>query len=169
MTIETLEYNGKKYPKFQEEGFASQFAIPFAKHVCKGKGVDIGAGCREWSFPGSYPIDLNLYLDHHALDLPMRNYDYIFSSHLLEHLETPWTVLDYWYTCLKTGGVLFLYLPDVTSNNANPYHLPWNNKKHKNIIEPAHVYKYMTQNGYENVFLSGTDLNSSFMIFGEKK
>ena len=40
--IETIEFQRKWYPKFQTEGNASQFAIPFAKHVCKGYGYDIG-------------------------------------------------------------------------------------------------------------------------------
>ena len=57
--IETIEYNGIKYPKFQSIGNASQFAIPFASHVCKGVGYDIGCMKKEWSLPGSIPIDLS--------------------------------------------------------------------------------------------------------------
>ena len=34
--IETVAYKKHFYPKFQTEGNASQFAIPFALHVCKG-------------------------------------------------------------------------------------------------------------------------------------
>lgn len=40
--METIEFNGKIYPKFQSEGFASQFAFPYAKKVCKGVGFDVG-------------------------------------------------------------------------------------------------------------------------------
>ena len=40
--METIEFNNKIYPHFQSEGHASQFAIPYAKHVCKGIGFDIG-------------------------------------------------------------------------------------------------------------------------------
>ena len=35
--IETIEFRGEEYPSFQTEGNASQFAIPFAKHVCHGR------------------------------------------------------------------------------------------------------------------------------------
>lgn len=166
--IETISYKGKEYPKFQTEGFASQFAIPYAKHVCRGKGVDVGCGKIEWCFPGATPIDFSIGYEFHARNLPYLDYDYVFSSHLLEHLTEPWEALDHWYDCLKSGGVLFLYLPDVTSINGNEYHLPWNNKKHKSIIEPEHIHQYMIDKGFKKIFRSETDLNASFMIFGEK-
>lgn len=169
MKIETISFGNKVFPKFQSEGYAAQFAIPYAKHVCKGKGVDVGCGKVEWAFPGATPVDFTVGWEFHAHNLPYLDYDYIFSSHLLEHLNNPWDALDHWYDCLKVGGVLFLYLPDVTTKYGNDYHLPWNNKKHKTIIEPHHIQKYMIDKGYENIFLSQTDLNSSFMIFGEKK
>ena len=40
--IKTIEYKDTLYPEFQTQGNASQFAIPFSKHVCKGFGYDIG-------------------------------------------------------------------------------------------------------------------------------
>ena len=51
--IDYIEYKGDKYPSFQTIGNASQFAIPFAKHFCKGFGYDIGCMKKEWSYPGS--------------------------------------------------------------------------------------------------------------------
>ena len=50
--IEKIEYKGIKYPKFQSEGYASQFVIPFAKKVCKGIGVDVGCNRLEWMYAG---------------------------------------------------------------------------------------------------------------------
>ena len=90
MSVELIEYKGKSYPKFQSEGFASQFAIPYAKHVCKGVGVDVGCGKKEWAFPGATPVDFTVGYEFHAHNLPYLEYDYIFSSHLLEHLTLPW-------------------------------------------------------------------------------
>ena len=49
---ETIMHDGNHYPLFQAQGNASQFAIPFAKHLCKGEGLDIGCMKKEWSFPG---------------------------------------------------------------------------------------------------------------------
>jgi predicted SAM-dependent methyltransferase len=162
--IETIEFKGKVYPKFQSVGHASQFAIPFAKHICKGTGVDIGCMKEEWSFPGSIPVDLSFDNGLHALNLPQNELDYIFSSHCLEHILDWVSVMDYWYENLKTGGVLFLYLPDYSQE----YWKPWNNRKHFNIFTPEIVYDYMKDKGYKNIFKSGIDLNNAFMIFGEK-
>lgn len=162
--IEVIKYNDITYPKFQAEGNAAQFAIPYAKQVCKGKGVDIGCGKVEWSFPGSKPIDFTLGFEYHAFNLPDMDYDYIFSSHLLEHLEKWVEAISYWTDCLKKGGVLFLYLPDYSQE----YWRPWNNPKHKSVIQPSVIYDYMKHLKYTNIFLSERDLNNSFMIFGEK-
>lgn len=162
--IETIEFKGKIYPKFQSIGHASQFAIPFAKHVCKGKGVDIGCMKEEWAFPGSIPVDLSFNNGFHALNLPQNELDYIFSSHCLEHILDWVSVMDYWFENLKEGGVLFLYLPDYSQE----YWKPWNNRKHFNIFTPEIIYDYMKDRGYKNIFKSGIDLNNAFMIFGEK-
>jgi hypothetical protein len=162
--VEIIEFKNKKYPYFQSIGNASQFAIPFAKHICSGKGYDIGCMKNEWAFPGSIPIDLNFDDDYHAKNLPENNVDYIFSSHCLEHILDWVSVMDYWYDTIKDGGVLFLYLPDYSQE----YWRPWNNRKHFNILTPKIVEDYMLDKGYKNIFVSGIDLNNSFIIFGQK-
>ena len=162
--IETITYQNVKYPKFQSIGNASQFAIPYAKHICKGEGYDIGCMKKEWSFPGSTPIDISFNDGFHASNLPKKNVDYIFSSHCLEHIIDWVDVMDYWYESLKIGGSLFLYLPDYSQE----YWRPWNNRKHKNIFTPEILRDYMTHKGYKNIFVSGIDLNNAFMVIGEK-
>ena len=161
--IDLIEFNGKKYPKFQSEGNASQFVIPFAKHICKGNGVDVGCNRIEWSFPGSFPVD-PVINEYNALNFPQENLDYIFSSHCLEHLNDWVSVMDYWYDKLKQGGTIFIYLPDYSQE----YWRPWNNRKHLNIFTPEIIYDYMENKGYKNIFKSGVDLNNSFIIIGEK-
>ena len=161
--IDLIEFNGKKYPKFQSEGNASQFVIPFAKHICKGNGVDVGCNRIEWSFPGSFPVDPAIN-EYNALNFPQENLDYIFSSHCLEHLNDWVSVMDYWYDKLKQGGTIFIYLPDYSQE----YWRPWNNRKHLNIFTPEIIYDYMENKGYKNIFKSGVDLNNSFIIIGEK-
>jgi SAM-dependent methyltransferase len=164
--INIIEFKSKNYPKFQTEGNAAQFAIPYAKHVCKGKGVDVGCNRIEWSFPESIPVDPNINSQYDALNFPLEAYDldYIFSSHCLEHLYDWVKVLDYWTFKLKSGGTLFLYLPDYSQE----YWRPWNNKKHLNIFTPEIIVDYMNDNGYKNVFKSGVDLNNAFIVMGEK-
>lgn len=161
--IETIEYKSKIYPKFQGEGYASQFALPFAKHVCKGFGVDVGCMKEAWAFPGAKTVDPDLD-GYTALDFPYDNLDYIFSSHCLEHVYDWVAVLDYWTSKLNKGGTLFLYLPDYSQE----YWRPWNNRKHLNIFTPEIIADYMADRGYINIFKSGVDLNNAFMVMGEK-
>jgi hypothetical protein len=36
--MDLIEFELEKYPSFQAKGNASQFAIPYAMHYCKGDG-----------------------------------------------------------------------------------------------------------------------------------
>lgn len=176
--IKTIQFAGNPYPEFQTNGFAARFAFPFAKEVCQGTGYDIGCCKPEWALPGSIPIDKNLPGGYSALDLPTEHgeVDYIFSSHCLEHIPDWTRVLDYWYTVLKPGGTLFLYLPDYSQE----YWRPWNNTKHVNILSPEYLRDYLNNHKWSdnkkaaespkwiNVFVSGVDLYNSFMVMAEK-
>lgn len=160
-----INFNNKLYPEFQAQGNASQFAIPFARHLCAGTGYDIGCNRIEWSFPGSIPIDPVISADFDAYNLPTQKVDYIYSSHCLEHLTDWVAALDYWTECIKSKRILFLYLPHYSQE----YWRPWNNKKHKHIFTPEILRDYLLNSGYENIFYSERDLNDSFMIVGQKK
>ncbi|NDG31643.1 hypothetical protein EB118_16440 [bacterium] len=59
MSIEFINFGPWRYPKFQAEGFSSQFCWSFAQRFCKGDGFDIGCGRPEWCLPGAQGIDLN--------------------------------------------------------------------------------------------------------------
>ena len=161
--IKTIQYKECRYPLFQTEGNAAQFAIPFAKHVCSGIGIDVGCNRLEWSFPGSLPVD-PVINDYDALNFPYENLDYIFSSHCLEHLYDWVSVLDYWTSKLKAGGVLFLYLPDYSQE----YWKPWNNRKHLNIFSPTIIKDYLQDRNYTTIYTSQVDLNNAFMVMAEK-
>lgn len=161
--MEIINYKNKQYPAFQAKGNAAQFAIPYAKHICKGYGVDIGCMKEEWAFPGAEIVEPQLN-NYHALNFPYTDLDYIFSSHCLEHIHNWVDVMDYWYSKLKKGGILFLYLPDYSQE----YWRPWNNRKHVNIFSATIIEDYMIDRGYDNIFKSGVDLNNAFMITGCK-
>ena len=165
MGIETIKFNGTDYPLFQAEGNASQFAIPFAKHFCKGTGVDVGF-CKEgWKFPGAIGADLQDNTnDYHAHLLP-RNLDYIYSSHCLEHLNDWVSTIGYWASILKPGGVLFLYLP----HRDQEYWLPWNNRKHLHVLDAEVIKGCMERFGFKSILSSKRDFNHSFIIVGEKE
>lgn len=160
--IETIEFKNKIYPKFQSVGFAAQFAIPYARHVCVGTGYDIGCNRLEWALPGAIPIDLTFGTN--ALDLPETLVDFIFSSHCLEHLPHWVEALDHWTSRLKRGGVLFLYLP----HRSQEYWKPWNNRKHVHVFDQEMINSYLFDTGYTKIYVGGTDLNNAFMAMAEK-
>lgn len=194
MGINRIEYKGDIYPAFQAEGFASKFAFPFAKQVCKGNGADVGCMKPSWAYRSreriaiedtqdgcpynlayeddvyfkTYLVDPSLSSGKfHALNFPEEaiNLDFVFSSHCLEHVDRWVDVLDYWLSKIKSGGTLFLYLPDFSQK----YWRGWNNRKHVNMFTPEIISAYFDDNNlisYHKV--SGIDLNNSFMLIAEK-
>lgn len=162
--MEIVDYLGNKYPLFQTKGNASQFAIPFALHFCKGIGYDIGFCKEEWKLPGAIGIDICLNNGFHANNLPENNVDYIFSSHCLEHVDDWVSTLELWLSKLNDNGILFLYLPDFSQK----YWRPWHNKKHKHCFTPNIIETFLKDKNMKNIFVSGIDLNNSFMIVCEK-
>ena len=158
-----IEHDNNKYPAFQAEGNAAQFALPFASHLCKGEGVDIGCNREEWKLPGAHPVDpvMNGY---NANNFPYKDLDYIFSSHCLEHLDDWVGTMDYWTSKLKEGGVMFLYLPHYSQT----YWRPWNNRKHVNILQPEYLADYFDARGYDTHWTTGPDLNNAFYAVGIK-
>lgn len=205
--IKTIEFKEEVYPRFQAEGFASKFAFPFAKEVCKGLGVDVGCSKIEWSYNQkgsiysienksyrlvdtggvyadletfddyktyfsimgkdylSFPIDPSIN-EYHATYFPneCENLDYIFSSHCLEHISDYVETLLYWKSKLKDKGVLFLYLPSSTQR----YWLPQHNRKHLHAFTPNIIKECLEDLGFNNIFVSGIDLNNSFCAMCNK-
>lgn len=163
--MEFVTFDNTNYPKFQSEGNASQFAIPFAKHFCKGYGYDIGFCKDEWKLPGAIGIDISLGNGYNANVLPNDVLvDYIYSSHCLEHVDNWVETLELWITRLKPNGILFLYLPDFSQK----YWRPWNNRKHKHCFTSNILYEFFEDKGMKNILCSGVDLNNSFIIICEK-
>ena len=169
MSIKTIIHDNTRYPAFQAEGNAMQFAIPFARKVCNGYGCDVGCNRKEWAYVDgngvpALPVDLAFPDEYNALNLPPGSFDYIISSHMLEHVENWVSVLSYWQERLKKGGALFLYLPHYSQS----YWRPWSNTKHVHILEPHVLREYLRYTGWENIFVSEQDLNNSFMVMANK-
>lgn len=167
--MRTIEFKGHIYPHLQSEGFAAQFAFPFAQKVCKGVGIDVGCKKKEWCLPNAAPVDLEL-TGTNADNLPIENgtLDFIFSSHMLEHYEGSWVkVLKHWHSKLNLGGTLFLYLPDFSQ----VYWRPWHNQKHIHAFTPEIFKAYLQDNDnmWFNGFVTGTDLNNSFYVVCNKR
>jgi len=153
-----FEYRGVKYPDYLRHGNAQRFIEPLAKELCQGIGLDVGAG--DWPLKGARPIDLKSGGD--AMALPEGQWDYIFSSHCLEHLADPVAAIEHWRTRICQGGVLFLYLPhpDMT------YWRPQNCRKHRHLFWPSDVAQMLWDLGFVDVIRSERDLAWSFSAVG---
>lgn len=172
MPIETITFKNKEYPKFQSVGGASLWVREFAKQYCIGNGIDIGYSKTEWMYPGALGWDVKDNPERHAMNLPNHTkyidgstgWDYIHSSHCLEHVNENWhNVLDYWLTKIKVGGIIFLYLP----HKSQEYWLPENNRKHIHSFTGKEIADYLRSLGHK-VIRSGVDLNNSFVVVCEK-
>lgn len=163
------EYKGKSYPQYLKEGNAVSHCIPFAKHFCKGNGIDIG-GTPDWHLPGSLPVNIDLDNVEDAHSLPKNQsdefgqWDYIFSSHCLEHLPDYVFALKEWQAAIRPGGQLFLYLPHPEME----YWLPQNNPRHLHMFYPADIVKTLKDLGFVDIFHGERDLYYSFCVTGTR-
>jgi SAM-dependent methyltransferase len=110
--------------------------------LCRGKGVELGPGLQPQVLPDGtrevlyieqsqsddwnrlYNEKKHLRVDQElwskytigeAFPLPVEDasLDFIFSSHVFEHLANPLGHLEHWYTKLRQGGVIVGIVPDV--------------------------------------------------------
>lgn len=170
MPIKTVVFKDKQYPEFQSKGFAAQFAFPFAAHLCKGVGIDVGYSDVRWMLPNAYlgvepsidPTFHDMNLPDNPLD-PHGQWDFIFSSHCLEHVDDWTSTLLYWKSRLKPGGVLFLYLPHYSQE----YWRTWHNRKHRHNLSPEMLSDFFKATGWSKGFVTGADLNHSFYAVAE--
>lgn len=84
----------------------------------EGRGIDIGAGTEPapwWKVAGLdvevTPWDKADGDAHDLAGVPDRHFDFVFSSHLLEHLEEPDRALDRWVSVVRPGGFLLIAVP----------------------------------------------------------
>lgn len=151
-------YAGKIFPRYLREGNACQHIQATALHFCRGRGLDVG--CGNWPIYGAQGVDLKNGGDAYAL--PEGEFDFIFSSHCLEHLVDPIRALRHWTTRLKPGAPMFLYLPHPDMD----YWLPQNCTKHLHTWRPADMARIVADLGLADVIHSERDLAWSFAVVG---
>lgn len=87
----------KAYPRRLRERFFDRYLV--------GDGVDIGCGTDPVT-----PTCVRWDRDRDAYKLT-GEYDWIYSSHCLEHLERPVQAVEAWWSCLRPGGRLIVVVP----------------------------------------------------------
>jgi SAM-dependent methyltransferase len=153
-------YMGNLYPEYLKQGNACQHIAATALQFCRGNGLDVGAG--RWPLPGAIPVELREGGD--AMELPHGQFDYVFSSHCLEHLANPVAAIEHWATRLRKGGVLFLYLPHPDMEYWRPQHC----RKHLHAWRPVDMARMVADLGFRDVVHSERDLAWSFSVVGFK-
>lgn len=139
--------------------------------LCMGKGLDLGCGSEKIT-PDAIGVDVRILPSiNMAVDLtkplPFEDgeFDYVFSSHCLEHLApAPGVILPMWWRVLRPGGYLVLYLP-----HKDLYRQP--NPEHLHEFEPGDITAVIKALGgvvVRNETESGADQFYSFLIVARK-
>ena len=158
MNPRLFEFEGHVYPSFIRDGNAQFYVAPIANQFCKGVGLDVGCG----KFPLSGTRGIDRINGDDAMDLPAGQWDFIFSSHFLEHAVNPVAAILHWKTRIKPGGVLFLYLPHPDALLWRPEH----NREHLHLLWPRDVADMLRALGFVDVLHSERDLAWGFSVVG---
>lgn len=79
--------------------------------LLKGEGIDIGCG-PDPIMPNATPFDL-IHGDANEISKYIqREYDFVFSSHSLEHMHDPVLAIQEWWKLVKPEGHLIFIVPD---------------------------------------------------------
>lgn len=161
MTTMLYTYKNCRYPEYLKHGNACAHILPVARQFCAGRGIDVG-GIGEWVFPGAQAVNVLNPDGFHAQNLPAGTFDFIFSSHTLEHVPDYVGALSHWKTRLKNGGCVFLYLPHPDME----YWRPQNNRKHFHLFYPQDMAATLRDLGFVDVLHSERDMYWSFACVG---
>jgi SAM-dependent methyltransferase len=90
---------------------SKQFWGPLENQVIQGKGIDIGCG------PDPVTPDARRFDQEHGdanviSQVVKEQFDFVYSSHCLEHMHNPRTTILDWWKLVKPGGYLFIAVPD---------------------------------------------------------
>lgn len=130
--------------------FAYQYRDLIAKYVFSDlKGVDFGGALG----PVSKDVPICDEMEYDIIKRPVRykklpenEFDYVFSSHTLEHIQNIDDIVIDIYNSLKNGGKLILFLPSITCKR-------WNAGDHCSGIANSHVWDmYLSGHIYEKYY-----------------
>lgn len=154
----------KQYPNYLKKGNAVEAIKYLALKHCNGRGVDVGSS--HWPLKGARPIWDNKEENAYKILEDDKSLDFVFSSHVLEHLENWERALEEWYRALKPKGVIFLYLPHPICKMWEPEV----NKSHLWQPEPQIIVDYLEKELKMNIKeVSYTpDVYMSFHVIAEK-
>jgi len=81
------------------------------RRALRGSGIDIGCG-NDPIFPDVRCFDTEDGDANHITDYVKEQFDFVFSSHCLEHMLAPAAALHEWWSLVKDGGYMYIVVPD---------------------------------------------------------
>lgn len=81
------------------------------REILNGRGIDIGCGADPVT-KNCVPFDMEQGDANHILDYITGEFDYVWSSHCLEHMREPEQCIQDWWKLVKPGGYMFIIVPD---------------------------------------------------------
>lgn len=147
----------------------------FYEKYCRGNGLDIGYRGMSMDpnmrpfLPNAKGIDLDTP-GYDGLHLPCEDesLDFIFASHVLEHITDPIATLKEWHRTLKVGGHMLLFLPNCyLYEKSMRVGGAWNScEDHKRIYTPSRllneVETALSPNTYRIDYFRDNDLNLDY-------
>lgn len=129
---------GAESSKTYEEKLSNGF---FDKY-CKSQGLDIGySGYQEGTVPileSAQGIDLNTPdYDGKTLPFPDQSQDYVYSSHVLEHIQDYKQAIKEWHRVTKIGGHIITIVPHRDLYEKKLIPPSQFNADHKRFYSPA--------------------------------
>src|SRR5690349_21023951 len=95
------------------------------RSLLQGDGIDIGCGM-DPIFPSVDQFDQPNGDANHISQWVQKKYDFVFSSHALEHMRNPSTAFREWFSLLKPGGHLLVIVPDEDLYEQGTFPSPFN-------------------------------------------
>lgn len=123
MKARIVELFGDSYRKLTFKLVRKHITPLLVSHYCKGNGIEIGPGSVPYGrrsntiYLDKYehfqhtPFKLDIVSDAATIPRPDQTFDFLISSHCLEHHSDTLKVLHEWIRVIKPGGILFLALP----------------------------------------------------------
>ena len=145
--------------------------------VFQGKGIDIGCG-PDPIFPNVRRFDIADGDANEICKYVHEQFDFVFSSHCLEHMRNPFYTLRQWWNLVKENGYLYVVVPDEDLYEQGHFPSRYNsdhkwtftllkqsgtNSKSLNIIElissleDARILKIEVQDNHYNYNLKDVD------------
>jgi SAM-dependent methyltransferase len=167
-----VEFDGQTYPPYLHDNNASQHIVEYAARYCPPgtRGLDIGGGANPYPY-ASCTLDVKQGQDIEKVKEFGHDLDYIFSSHMLEHLDDqPAFVYKAW-EALKRGGTLFLYLPHPSCGLWSPKNPEMQGRYgHKYLRSPKETKALLRSVGFRVIDSSSNpDYYFSYYVVGIKK